>query len=394
MESINPNDIITLDMEQISYITLKNGDMILIDESVPQKSKNEKKLIQKTSSIGSNEPVIRKEIKLEISSPLIISFKGNKNNNNNNKNKSNFKIGNKIIKNTNFSFKGIKTNNNSSNAIGSFNNTKENKDKYKINLDELLKENDKNNKYNINNKDIPLNQNIPNYNNYVNTTNSSKENLDYNQFKLNTNLSIPFMNFNNNDNNINQENQNNIGSRRKSRASRIFGVGGGGKTKSKIKINAVCSLNIHAEEKNNINLIRQFNNLVDKLNEERDKKPIYEKDNLRDNKTTRFYEFYKDKRNNTMKKNIETLNQNFNGDINSEYSRGLNEEFNFKDLNNLNKRNCITFNGIENNNGFRDLQNFGKKSNILASTGLKKFQNKINKHSSWLVLPSNNYIHL
>ena len=37
MESIHPNDIITMDLSTISYLTLKNGNMVLIDDSVPEK---------------------------------------------------------------------------------------------------------------------------------------------------------------------------------------------------------------------------------------------------------------------------------------------------------------------------------------------------------------------
>ena len=41
MKAIHPNDIITMDLNSISYLTLKNGDMILIDESVPEKENKE-----------------------------------------------------------------------------------------------------------------------------------------------------------------------------------------------------------------------------------------------------------------------------------------------------------------------------------------------------------------
>ena len=44
MESINPNDIGELDTETISYITLKNGNMVMIDDSVPEKLKKEKNI--------------------------------------------------------------------------------------------------------------------------------------------------------------------------------------------------------------------------------------------------------------------------------------------------------------------------------------------------------------
>ena len=43
MESINPRDFSELDLSTIEYLTLKNGNMILLDETVPEKKKNKKK---------------------------------------------------------------------------------------------------------------------------------------------------------------------------------------------------------------------------------------------------------------------------------------------------------------------------------------------------------------
>lgn len=100
MESIHPNDIITLDMNQISYVTLKNGDMILIDESVPERPNKNKKVI----SSDKNESIISKNNKLEISPLSILSFKGRRNEKHN---KSDFNLCNKIVNNINFSFKGL-----------------------------------------------------------------------------------------------------------------------------------------------------------------------------------------------------------------------------------------------------------------------------------------------
>ena len=37
MDAINPNDISKLDRDAISFITLKNGKMIMVDESAPEK---------------------------------------------------------------------------------------------------------------------------------------------------------------------------------------------------------------------------------------------------------------------------------------------------------------------------------------------------------------------
>lgn len=101
MESIHPNDIMTLDMTKVSYVTLKDGSMIVIDDSIPEKGNKDKKDIPAVS----NKNKLPKEIKLEISSPSTLLFKGNSDKN---KYKSNFKICTQIIKNTNFSFFGKK----------------------------------------------------------------------------------------------------------------------------------------------------------------------------------------------------------------------------------------------------------------------------------------------
>ena len=74
MESINPNDIFNLDINNISLITLKNGDMIIIDNTVPEKGGNKKtKQKSRNTNVSNN---IKNSAKLEISSSLNFSFKG------------------------------------------------------------------------------------------------------------------------------------------------------------------------------------------------------------------------------------------------------------------------------------------------------------------------------
>ena len=109
MESIHPNDLMSLDTDSISYITLKNGNMILIDDSVPQKTKadNGKNIIGNFSSASNEVENPKKEIVLEISSASTLSFEGKIDIN---KYKSNFKICSEISKNTSFSFNSIKSN--------------------------------------------------------------------------------------------------------------------------------------------------------------------------------------------------------------------------------------------------------------------------------------------
>ena len=124
MESIHPNDIITMDLNTISYLTLKNGNMVLIDDSVPEKGNKDKMKLPKSTIFGKSEPKLsQKKFKLEITPHSTLFFKGIKINSNkdNIRERYNYKIYNKIIKNESFYFKGIKLNQNTYN----FNNIQE-----------------------------------------------------------------------------------------------------------------------------------------------------------------------------------------------------------------------------------------------------------------------------
>ena len=112
MESINPIDIANLDFDSISFITLKTGDMIMIDNSVPKK-------IQLDKKIKNNKNITQKDtikLKLSVSKQNNFSYKGkitfNKfsskyNNINNNQIllKNNFNLISKISKNISFCYK-------------------------------------------------------------------------------------------------------------------------------------------------------------------------------------------------------------------------------------------------------------------------------------------------
>ena len=404
MESINPNDIITLDVNTISYLTLKNGNMVMLDDTIPQKTNKEKKDNLEYNAFNSEQiKSPSKEIKLEISSPLEISFEGNLDSN---KYKSNFKLCTEVINNTNFSFFGNKTNIIKSDNIGKENLFNINNINYNVDKNDLNSQNNKlklGNFNNINNKNNEISNsqrhsikeseiksitNIkPTNENEVDFTKIDK--LDFNQSNANTNATIPLMNFTNNLDNKSGTNQFN---RRKSLASR--GYGGTGR-KNRISKNAVCSLNIKAEEKFKINLINQFNDIVDKLNAEREKKPIYEiKGNERENKDIKYYEFYKNKTRNNFMKNMETLNQNF-VDTNNEFKKS--NAKNINTLNNYNKRKSIEFNGFNKNFVLLNKnlnENFGKSPVKFSSNKITKFRNKIKKYSSELVFPSNKIIHV
>ena len=71
MEAINPNDIAKLNTDDISCITLKNGKMVMIDESAPEKFNN--KPPNKNSNILNNN---KKFEKLLISKHNILHFEG------------------------------------------------------------------------------------------------------------------------------------------------------------------------------------------------------------------------------------------------------------------------------------------------------------------------------
>ena len=81
METIHPNDIISMDLNTISYLTLKNGNMVLIDDSVPEKGNKENMKLPKFSIFGKNEQKMApKKIKLEITPTYNLNFKGIKRN--------------------------------------------------------------------------------------------------------------------------------------------------------------------------------------------------------------------------------------------------------------------------------------------------------------------------
>ncbi len=117
MEAINPNDIAKLNTDDISCITLKNGKMVMIDESAPEKFSN--KPPNKNNNIIDNN---KKFEKLLISKHNILHFEGMNNfntiklnlekansryDNKNNQNifKNDFNVISNISRNINFYFK-------------------------------------------------------------------------------------------------------------------------------------------------------------------------------------------------------------------------------------------------------------------------------------------------
>ena len=417
MESIHPNDIITMDLNTISYLTLKNGNMILIDDSVPEKGNKENIKLPKSSKADKKDSkIIQKKMKLEITSISSLYFKGIKIKNNNNENdrlKYDYKIYNKIIKNENFLIRGIRINNNYINNIITSEKEKENIQLNNINNHFNM---DKTSKFSYNNYDkndlykrsqIPKENEVPqvhfNFNNNINNNINNNDiniNSEYNQNNINTNMSIPITgSYNNNINsNNNIENQTNLNSNnsnfnpesKRKNKSKIFGFFGKDK-KVRISINAVCSLNIKAEDKYKINLINQFNNLVDRLNEEREKDTVNKLiESEKIDKYSKLYPLYKNKtHNDVIKKNFEMMNQNYS--LNKDFNIDLNSNsIKNKTLNNFYKKeNIVGFNGFSNSNKNLMLNQNIRKVSSQSSNEIEKLKNKIQRLSSGIVRPSN-----
>ena len=260
MKAINPNDLFKLDKDSISFITLKDGNMIMIDESAPEKfiSNNPNKITNSSQKNNSSQ-------KLTVSKRLTFSYKGENIPNNLYNEKINsryndiyeqkilkndFNLISKISKNTNFEFKPKIPNKNKINDINTF----------------QLNEN-----YNINNN---IN---PKTNVNVNTSKNTLINLDEN-----------------NNNNMTEEEKIDLRIRRKSRnylerLNLAFGE------KNKQLINAVISLKIPSDINRQFNATqKEFNSMVAQLKSKRSKyrteenqKSIYRKN----------YELYKDDNN-------------------------------------------------------------------------------------------------
>ena len=420
MESIHPNDIITMDLGEISYLTLKNGNMILIDDSVPEKGNKENKNIPKSSIFSKNETKIApKKFKLEITYPSKLFVKGIKVNNIKDKynNKPDYKRITKIIKNESFTFKGIKQNNYYNNMKEKENIQMNNKFEIEKNHKVCFKDDFNNNK--INNEFSPTSSKeneIPqmkamsynnthvNQNNNFNNINSDNNNTDYNQSKINTNMSIPISSIMNNNNNtdnkmnLNSNNSNmNQTSKRKNK-SKIFGFFGKDK-KVRISINAVCSLNIKAEDKYKINLINQFNNLVDRLNDEREKGTVNRiLENEKNEKYSKFYPLYKNKTHNeVIKKNFELMNQNYNKDFNIDTNNNItnNNIIGNKTINNFYKKENYGINGFNKSNIDMMLNlNSSRRLNCPSTSEIEKLKSKIQRLSTGIVRPSNKLFNL
>ena len=353
MESINPKDILKMDIYTISFITLKNGDMIMIDESIPEKN-------------PSNNSTVNYFRKLSISkiSNFIIKRSKNFNNYNNNKSKiaykNNFNSVSYISNNISFHIKS-KTNKSLINNIPN------------LSLNEKIKKNDL--------LDF-------NYNNNYNTYSSKNENH--------------FLSNRNYDNTgIKEEEKVDSRIKRKSRnynghLNYIFGE------KNKPLVNAVISLKIPSDIKRQLTATqKQFDNMVSKLKQKRNKYKeniIYKK--YKDNNLNYEYNQFDFNRikyyHESEKENIDIQNEKQSKDININNVDKNSVNKNFYGNNNnkiINKQSL--WNNDSNSYNYRNTYNFsGRKNNIINSSN--STTNKIRRYSlghnnNNLIRPSNDF---
>ena len=338
METINPKNFIDIEPSSVSFITLKDGNMIMLDDSAPIKpTKENKKIISEEEN---NKIKENNEKFLAVSFPINISYKGQI------KNKIkleiskniNFSINNKekkmITPNSSIDFKSSMlqskkdiTNLNINNSAN-INKNILSEDNVNIHMTDTIisKQTNINNNNENKNEEIMPSNNISINNDKIRLNEKDEENIQAFTFKNN-----PI----NNENNIEEEKNNNIieekndtfkklvfnnripssliiqnnnyGNRiteneKRNIMTEVFNNEEKkeiNKTYNKINkktikeknnnyVKAVISINIPGEEKKDSNIVKQFNSLVDRLNGQKSKERIR---NIK--KSDRFYELYK-----------------------------------------------------------------------------------------------------
>lgn len=395
METINPKDVGKLDFDSISFITLKNGDMIMIDGSAPEKYKSEAPKYDNYSTKSKNNIQ-----NLEVMKQLSFTYKG-KNKYNNTIDKINNKI---ILKNDfnsisypskvmNLSFKGISNN---KFALNNFQNLPI---KQNIKKNSLFEISNINNNINLNNKRLSYN---PEINPNINTLKKATENNNNNSSETNSN-NPPSSTRNNNINNLNiqtlemtEEEKLDQRIKRKSRnylerLSLIFNE------KNKPLVNAVISLKIPSDVNRQISETeKEFDMMVTQLKQKRSK---YNFSRTGNNLYNKYYELYKDnnkevkylnlnrikyyqeaendnKENKPQMNNNETLNNNNQRMVDNTFNINntiyVNNKTNFgiglTDTN-LNNKVMNSFYG-EKNRATRDNNNFSSRIRTNSSSSL------------------------
>ena len=453
MESINPKDFSEIDISTIEYLTLKNGNMILLDETAPEmknKANKNKNDFQKFNNFNI----------LTISEPIVISFASllNKhsliNNIKHNNNYSIFKNDNFVIINSKFNYKknnffdkGYNKNdlNQLRNKIDEIDkiiieaflermkivtDISNYKKRNKLPIYDSLRESELLSKRKGMVNDISFHKDIEDLFKLILKISKEHQSSDQNniQAKKNHNnfkefdyeptnkvnkLNLDEININNSNNNNNNNNlagnNNEIGSHRNEalnhiyerRIKRLKTLEENKKMKEKyIKgrnnsnlINAVCSLNIPSDNPKSINLIAKFNNLVDKLNDQKYKnykeKEIQENEKINNNKI--YYHNIKNK--NILNKNNEYKRCIRSNIFNICENQNLKEYDSYSQISNNSKN--ITFNKTRIFDRTKNINN--SKIKICEFKTNRTFRNnnakflKYKRNNSSVVLPSNNY---
>jgi len=409
MEAINPNDIANLDFNTFSFITLKNGDIIMVDGSVKAKYKTNNHNNNKTF----NKKGTFKQI-LSVSNQINFAYRGKINfnfNKYNNKTmpiiiKNNFNLISRISKNISFCYKGIS--NNKKFLVSNLPN---------LSIKENIKKNSLfGNDYNYHNFSNKENQNLNN----LNSINPNVNNINNNQ-NINENEKIltKILENNSQENNktsstINKNNLNikteeiteaeklDMKIKRKSRnylerLNLLFGE------RNKPLVNAVISLKIPSDVKRELSATeKEFDMMVTQLKQKRSKyninineHPIYHK----------YYELYKDNNKEFKYLNLNRIkyyHEAENDNKENEPQINTNENNNKLEINNINN----TFYGSFSNKwvnkslmGFTDNNINNKTSNsfygdkIKTTRDVKSLNNRIKDlgYNSTLVCPTNNF---
>ena len=356
METIHPNDIQELDADTFSFITLKNGNMIMIDDSVPEKPKTTKL----KNDIKSNNEKIPQELK--VSEQLTIAFEGKKEEKSENIDeikkensankiivKSDFNLISKITENTKFTFFGNpiknisknipKTEINKNRSENESEDNSSDKNNEKSEKTEKTEKTEKSNIKSLNNFSPIISSNT---NNNVNLNqNLLNDKLKNSQYDENETSRNKIINSNNNEEN---KEENNIDARirRKSRnyldkIEKLF-------DKNKHTVKAVISLNIPSDIPYQISPTqKQFNMLVNQL---RQKQHKYKR-NKNDINYQRYYELYKDKssRFDGVLGNINRIKYYHEAEADDKENDIF---FNVNDINSKNSINNIGINNINN----------------------------------------------
>ena len=379
MESVNPKDVPDIDIYTISYITLKNGSVLIIDESAPENPNKPKK---KTENFFESNTYERPKITYQISNNTNLFYKAKNLFNYSNKKPINpenssirtkFNGIQKISKNINFFYLGkldlskinnnIKSSNDNipSNRLQNKNNNKNQdlvNDLFKLNIMEINK-----NKNNENNDTSNFMKSI----NELPKKNENKENT------INRKESINEMN----------NTQNNNQKPKKTYKNRIEQI----LDDNKHSVKAVISLNIPSDipyDKNSVQ--RQFNILLDQLNRKK-----YRTKKSQDENYKRYYELYKNK-NEKVYNNKPLFNRIKYYNESNDLDYQLTTDNNNSTINNAstNFNNTFYNTGRKSNNASRldDLKVKTHNGSSFRSSSEGRFKVK-NHFETGVVLPSN-----